>query len=66
MPLPLPPTQSRPQGNLILTRKPTEGIWIGETLVTVIRVNGNHVKLAINADRSVPIRRTEHVELDSP
>ena len=45
---------------LILTRRPGESITIGEDVtVTVVTVNGNHVRLGINAPRSVPVVREE-------
>lgn len=48
--------------SLALTRKPGESIQIGhDILVTVVSVEGNRVKLAIDAPQSVHIMRTELV-----
>lgn len=45
---------------LILTRRPGESITIGEDVtVTVVNVNGNHVRLGITAPRSVQVVREE-------
>jgi carbon storage regulator len=45
---------------LILTRKIGETLMIGnEVTVTVVGVNGNQVKLGINAPRDVPVHREE-------
>lgn len=45
---------------LTITRKEDESIEIGEdVLIRVVWVRGNRVRLAIEAPRSVNIRRTE-------
>lgn len=45
---------------LVLTRKVGEGIFLGEEIkVTVVRVDGRKVRLAIEAPREVMIRREE-------
>ena len=45
---------------LILTRRPTESIVIdGGIKITVIRINGNQVRLAIEAPDDVNIVREE-------
>ncbi|MGY2373302.1 carbon storage regulator CsrA [Pseudomonas sp. SDO524_S393] len=45
---------------LILTRKLGESINIGEDIiVTVLGVNGNQVRLGINAPKSVAVHREE-------
>lgn len=44
---------------LVLTRKAGESIHIGESTVQVTRIDGNSVKLGIDAPRSVPIVRAE-------
>ena len=45
---------------LVLTRKVGETIWIGEDVEIVIsEVNGEQVKVAINAPRSIEIVRGE-------
>lgn len=48
---------------LILTRRPSEAIMIGnDVVVTVLRVNGNYVSLGIKAPTSTPIWREEVLE----
>lgn len=45
---------------LVLTRKPGQSIHIGDgVVVTVTEVRGDQVRLAIAADRSVPVHRSE-------
>ena len=45
---------------LILTRRPGEAIMIGENIEILVKeVGRNHVRLGINAPRSIPIRRLE-------
>lgn len=45
---------------LILTRKPGETIRIGDDIsVTVLGVNGQQVRLGINAPKGVPVDREE-------
>lgn len=45
---------------LVLTRKVGETIWIGEDVEIIIsEVNGEQVKVAINAPRSIEIVRGE-------
>ena len=52
--------------SLALTRRPGESITIntdsGEITITVSEVNGQQVRLAINADKSVSIVRSELLE----
>lgn len=51
---------------LVLTRRPGQSIHIGDgenaVAVTVAEVRGDQVRLAITADRSVPIHRAEVLE----
>ncbi|WP_337058253.1 carbon storage regulator CsrA [Pseudomonas sp. USHLN015] len=48
---------------LILTRRLGESILIGDNItVTVMSVQGNQVKLAINAPRDVAVHREEVAE----
>jgi carbon storage regulator len=48
---------------LILTRKMGETLMIGaEVSVTIIGVNGNQVKIGINAPRDVAVHREEVYE----
>ena len=45
---------------LILTRRPGEAILIGDNIEILVKeVGRNHVRLGINAPRSVTIRRVE-------
>jgi carbon storage regulator len=45
---------------LVLSRREREWIKLGNTVVvTVVRVMGNRVSLAIEAPRDVPVRRRE-------
>lgn len=52
--------------SLCLTRKEREVIYIGSTKVEVRQVKGNRVRLAIEADKNVPIRRGELVAATEP
>ncbi len=48
---------------LILTRRPGESLKIGHDItVTVLGVNGNQVRLGIDAPRRVPVHREEVYE----
>ena len=48
---------------LILTRRPTETVMIGDDItITVLEVRGNQVKLAFEAPRDVTIHRQEIYE----
>ena len=45
---------------LVITRQTGESLLIGEDIrITVLEVNGDRVKIGIDAPRSVPIVRTE-------
>jgi len=44
---------------LVISRRPQESIRIGETVVTITRVQGQTVRLGIEAPRDVPIVRCE-------
>lgn len=49
---------------LVLSRKLDQSIVIGENVtIKVVRISGNTVKLAIDAPRSVPITRTELLDI---
>jgi carbon storage regulator len=48
---------------LILTRRVGETVMIGdEVTLTVLGVKGNHVRVGINAPKSVPVHRAEIYE----
>jgi len=48
---------------LILTRKLGESIAIGDQIkVTLIEIQGKHVKIGVNAPKDVPIHRQEIYE----
>jgi carbon storage regulator len=45
---------------LVLTRKPGESIRIGEDIkLTIVEIDGNNVKIGIEAPRTVAIHREE-------
>jgi carbon storage regulator len=45
---------------LVLSRKPHEGIWIGENIfITVLRIERGRVKLGIEAPADVAVDREE-------
>lgn len=48
---------------LVLSRKPNESIHIGDDIVvTVARLSGNRVRLAIHAPAHVSVKRSELLE----
>lgn len=45
---------------LVLSRKVSERIWIGEEIsVTIVRINGNAVRVGIDAPSHLPVIRDE-------
>lgn len=45
---------------LVVTRKPGEGIKIGDDVeITIVKIDDNSVKVSINAPKEVKILRTE-------
>jgi carbon storage regulator len=45
---------------LVLTRKPKESIMIGDDIeITVVSIEGDQIKLGINAPKNVDIHRKE-------
>ena len=44
---------------LVLTRKPRQQIMIGDNVVNIVEVQGDNVRIAIDAPRSVKIYRGE-------
>ena len=45
---------------LVITRQPGDSLLIGEDIkITVLEVNGDRIKIGIEAPRSVPVVRTE-------
>ena len=52
---------------LVLNRKPQQAIKIGDDIyVTVCRVDGNKVRLAIDAPKDVPVWREELLKKRPP
>lgn len=49
-------------GMLVLSRKVGEAVWIGDTLVTVVRDGRGSIRLGIQAPKDVPILRSELVD----
>ena len=48
---------------LVITRQTGDSLRIGEDIiVTVLEVNGDRIKIGIDAPRSVPIMRSEVVD----
>jgi carbon storage regulator len=45
---------------LVLTRKPNESIVIGDDIrITVLAVDRDHVRIGVDAPKSVPVDRAE-------
>ncbi len=45
---------------LVLTRKPGETVTIGDNVtVTIVEIDGNRIKIGIDAPKDVPILRGE-------
>lgn len=57
-------------GNLIITRKRGQRICIGRpgelVTVTVLEIRGDKIRLAVRADKSVPVHREEIWVKDYP
>ncbi|MFM7038267.1 MAG: carbon storage regulator [Planctomycetaceae bacterium] len=52
---------------LVLTRKTSETVWIGSDIeIRVTLIDGNKVRLAISAPRSIPVLRGELVAHEQP
>jgi carbon storage regulator len=52
---------------LVLSRKIGESICIGDdVVVTVVQIDGNKIRLGIEAPRSVPIWRSELIVKEEP
>ncbi len=52
---------------LVLSRKPSERIHIGENIViTVVRVSGQTVRIGIEAPTDIKIMREELLDADDP
>ena len=49
---------------LVTSRKVGERIYIGDNIaITVVEINGDKVRLGIEAPRDVPVYRQEHLPL---
>ena len=45
---------------LVISRQPGDSLLIGQDIkITILEVNGDRVKIGIDAPRSVPVMRTE-------
>lgn len=51
---------------LVLTRRDSESLQIGEIRITVVRSKDGEVKLGIEAPPSVTVQRTELLEPEAP
>ena len=52
---------------LVLTRKTSETVWIGTDIeIRVTLIDGNKVRLAISAPRSIPVMRVELLSAEQP
>jgi carbon storage regulator len=50
---------------LILTRRPTESLTIGDGItITVVEIKGGRVRIGVCAPRGVPVRREEAMSRD--
>lgn len=49
-------------GNVVLSRRVGEGIWIGVNRVEVTGLSGGKIRLRISADKRQRVLRDEHVE----
>ncbi len=48
---------------LVISRKVSESILIGDTIeILISEINGDRVKIAVNAPKSIPIMRKELLE----
>lgn len=55
----MPKQSGNNEGWLVLTRSLDESIFIGDSEVRVVEIKHGRVRLAVRADRSVPIDRGE-------
>lgn len=44
---------------LVISRKPHQGVWIGEVFVFVVQVRGDNVRLGIEAPKDTHVLREE-------
>ena len=50
---------------LVISRRRGESVTVGNALITVTRFKGDSAVLHIEADRSIPVLRSELQELDN-
>jgi len=52
---------------LVLSRKVSERIWIGDEIcVTIVRINGNAVRVGIDAPPHLSVMRDELIQRQQP
>jgi carbon storage regulator len=51
---------------LVLMRKPGQQLMIGDIVVTLLAIRGNSVRVGVEADRSINVRRGELAPLNKP
>lgn len=51
---------------LVLTRRPGEAIWVGNSRIEVVEISGKQARLAVAAPPEVHIIRNEKLNPDDP
>lgn len=59
--------RAEPPGMVVLTREEGQEIWIGDparptSVVSVVRIKGDKVRIGVLADKSIPVHRREVAE----